>query len=133
MVNNINKNIMTLTITGKVQTVLPEQSGQGKKGVWVKQDFVIVTADQYPKTICFTAWGDLSDIAGNLQEGEEITVSFNPESREYNGKWYTELKAWKIEQNHGMDKKAPKTEKLPKVEFKPETSPFEEENDDLPF
>lgn len=124
-----------LSITGKVVIVLPEQTGQGKNGVWTKQDFVIKTNDQYPKTVLFSAWGDLSDIAGNLQEGEEITVSFNPESREYNGKYYTDLKAWKIEQNHGMDKKpVKKAEKIGKTtEFIPEASPFNDEDSDLPF
>jgi hypothetical protein len=49
---------MALEITGKVISILTEQTGSGKNGVWVKQDFVIETTEQYPKKVCFSAWGD---------------------------------------------------------------------------
>ena len=87
---------MSLEITGKLIKKLPEQTGEGKFGKWIKQEFVIETHDQYPKKICFSSWGDKTDALKPLNEGEVITVSFNPESREYNERWYTDLRAWKI-------------------------------------
>lgn len=120
---------MELNITGKVTKVMIAQTGSGKKGAWVKQDFIIETSDQYPKTICFTAWGDLADTVSGLKPGQEVTVSFNPESREYNGKYYTDLKAWKIDTSFGGIEKTHKKEKLAKKEEFVENT----EEDDLPF
>lgn len=86
-----------LKVSGKVVDLLDLQTGTGAKGTWKKREFVIETNDQYPKKICFAAWGDKADSIAQLRKGDNLTVSFNPESREYAGKWYTELKAWKIE------------------------------------
>ena len=89
---------MSLEITGTVAQVLPEQTGNGRNGVWVKQPFVIqIEGTQYPRQICFEAWSDKADVVKNLRPGEQVKVSFDPESREFNGKWYTNLKAWRIE------------------------------------
>ncbi len=87
---------MNLEINGRVIKILPEQTGQGRNGAWVKRDFVIETADQYPKKVCFSTWGDKTNEVNKLSEGEEVTVSFNVESREYNERWYTDLRAWRI-------------------------------------
>lgn len=88
---------MNLEITGKLLTLLPETSGQGKNGTWTKRDFVIETADQYPKKVCISAWGDKADGLRNVKIGDEIKVQFNIESREYNERWYTDIRAWRIE------------------------------------
>ena len=88
---------MSLEITGKVFKVLAEQTGTGKNGVWVKQDFVIETDEQFPKKAVFSAWGDKAASVKNLQSGERVKVSFNVEAREYNEKWFTDLRAWKID------------------------------------
>ena len=85
-----------MDIKGKVIQLLALQTGQGKNGEWRKQEFVIETDAQYPKKICLSAWGDKID-ENALQIGNEITIFFDLESREYNGKWYTDAKAWKIE------------------------------------
>lgn len=87
---------MSLEIEGKIITIMPEQSGEGKFGKWVKQEFVIETKDQYPKKICFSVWGDKTDSLKHLKEEDIVMVSFNPESREYNNRWYTDLRAWRI-------------------------------------
>jgi hypothetical protein len=92
---------MSSQILGKVIKILPEQTGQGKNGAWKRHDFVIETTGQYPKKICFSTWGDVSSVVPNLNLGQEITVFYNPESREYNDKWYTELRAWKINTGGG--------------------------------
>jgi hypothetical protein len=89
---------MSLQVTGKVIAIMPSQTGNGSKGQWIKQEFVIETADQYPKKIAFSAWGEkVVGYVDTLKNGDDVTISFNPESREYNGKWFTDLRAWKIE------------------------------------
>ncbi len=101
---------MALEITGKLVKILAEQTGTGKNGAWVKQDFIIETTEQFPKKLCISAWGDKSDVLKTLKEGEDVKVAFNIESREYNERWYTDVKAWKIETagaaGQGINKKA---------------------------
>ncbi|HZY78505.1 MAG TPA: DUF3127 domain-containing protein [Cyclobacteriaceae bacterium] len=86
---------MSMDIKGKVIQLLSPQTGQGKKGVWKKQEFVIETQSQYPKKVCLSMWGDKID-QFRLSVGETVTVSFELESREYNSRWYTEARAWKV-------------------------------------
>lgn len=85
-----------MEIKGRLIHVLAVQSGEGKNGPWKKQDFVIETDGQYPKKVCLTIWGDKFNETF-LTIGNELLVSFDAESREYNGRWFTDLKAWKIE------------------------------------
>jgi len=90
---------MAVEITGRVVNVLAPVTGQSKSGSgeWKKQEFIIETQSQYPKKIIFSLWGDKTEQINGLQPGEDVKVSFDPESREYNGRWYTDLRAWKIE------------------------------------
>jgi len=89
---------MSLEITGKVEQVLPLESGEGKNGPWKKQHFVIEYMDgNYAKKLCFSLWGDKTSALQDIQPGTEIKVSFNVESREYNQRWYTDAKAWRVE------------------------------------
>jgi Domain of unknown function (DUF3127) len=88
---------MALEFEGSLVKVLPEVTGQGKNGVWVKQDFVLETEEQYPKKACFTAWGDKAADLKTYSLGEKLRISFSVESREYNERWYTDLKAFRID------------------------------------
>jgi hypothetical protein len=88
---------MPLEITGKVIHILAEQNGTGKNGAWSKIDFIIETQEQYPRKVCFSAWGDKVGMVKSLAVGASVKVSFNAESREFNGKWYTDLRIWKID------------------------------------
>jgi len=92
---------MNLEIEGKLIIILPEQTGEGKNGKWVKQDFVLEIEDKFPKKVCFSSWGDKADELKKLKIGEKLKVSFNAESREFNQKWYTDLRIWKIEKLSG--------------------------------
>ena len=85
---------------------LPLAQGVGKSGnEWKKQEYILETNDgQYPKKICFNLWGDRID-QFNIQEGEQLTVYIDIESREYNGRWYTDIRAWKVER--GFTQEAP--------------------------
>jgi hypothetical protein len=86
-----------MEIIGKVAQLLPLVTGQGKNGEWRKQEFIIEIADgQFPKKICFSLWGDKIDQAG-LGLNETVKVFFDIESREYNARWFTEARAWKVE------------------------------------
>ena len=87
---------MDLKISGKVVEILEEQSGEGRNGPWRKRDFILETGGNYPKKVCMTQWGDQID-AHTLKEGETLTASVDIASREYNGRWYTDVKAWRIE------------------------------------
>jgi hypothetical protein len=82
-------------LKGKFVKLLPEESGVSKNGKdWKKQSFVIEhESGKYPKQACFEVWGETTDLVQGLKPGEEILVWFGIESREYNGKYYTGLKA----------------------------------------
>jgi hypothetical protein len=82
-------------ITGKIIELLTEKSGQSANGQWRKQEYVLQTEAEYPKKVCFMVWGDKID-QFNIKQGENLTVSIDLESREYNGRWYTDVKAWKV-------------------------------------
>ncbi len=120
-----------MEITGKLLELLPEQTGQGKNGnEWRKKSFVIETLDdQYPKKVCIDAWGDRADSLNSFAIGSELSVSFDIESREYNGRWYTNVKAWKIE---GKTTAAPSSNNTP-LPSGSEMPPPPEPTDDLPF
>ena len=123
---------MALEVSGKVVTILPEQTGSGKNGVWVKQDFVIETSEQFPKKICISAWGDKAAAAKNLSIGTPVKVAFNLESREFNGKWYTDIRAWKIESGAAQAPTSNSSVPPPGIEDEPFNSNIEGA-DDLPF
>jgi len=117
---------MDLNITGSIAQILPEQSGQGKSGEWRKQEFILETDGDYPKQICIVQWGENIEKFG-LQAGERVTAHIDLQSREYNGRWYTDVKAWKVVRG---DTQAgpPPTEGEPFPE-----PPLNEPDDTLPF
>ncbi len=89
-----------MEITGKVFQVLAEQSGTSASGnAWKKQEFVIETGldSQYPKKVCFTLFGDRVSALQGISNGDEVKVSFDVESREYNGRWFHNINAWRVE------------------------------------
>ena len=86
-----------MELKGKITHVLEEKSGASSRGPWRKQEYVIEIPGDYPKQVCFMVWGDKID-QFKITQGSELTVHFDLESREYNGRWYTDVKAWKVEQ-----------------------------------
>lgn len=118
-----------MELTAKLIQVLPLQTGQGKNGQWKKQEIIVETPGQYPKKLCIAIWGDKIN-ESILKIGNELKLFFDVESREYNGRWYTEAKAWKIE----LAGNSP----LASAEISSESSfnsalPPTDANDDLPF
>ena len=85
-----------LTISGRIDIVLPLQQGTSKAGnPWKKQGYVLDTGGQYPKKVYFSLFGDKID-QFPIQVGQDVTVSIGIESREFNGRWYTEVNAWNV-------------------------------------
>ena len=137
-----------MEVIGKLFKILTEQRGENARGVWVKQEFVIETEDQFPRKVCFSMWGE-DKCAGlkQLSLGDKVIVSFNAESREYNERWYTDLRCWKLEKqvnqpvaggsSYGADnfqqnnyaQQTPTTSNAVKEQVSDEFTP----DDDLPF
>jgi hypothetical protein len=134
---------MALDVIGKIVQVLDLQTGTSARGDWKKQEFILETEEQYPRKICISLWGDrVGDIAGVQLNKELITVSVALESREFNGRWYTDVRGWKIQRSSDLPPVNPFPGDLPPSvpHQAPSTLPDDnfaksEENslDDLPF
>ncbi|PZR29635.1 MAG: hypothetical protein DI535_02440 [Citrobacter freundii] len=117
-----------MELTAKLVQLLPLQTGSGKNGEWKKQDIIVETGGQYPKKVCISIWGDKIN-TGVLQVGKTLNISFDVESREYNGRWYTDVKAWKIEAAPAGGGAAPAGQNDDDVH----NTTFSSSDDDLPF
>lgn len=111
------------------------QTGKSSRGEWQKQDFILETQDQYPKKVCISVWNNKIELEPHLNG--LVKVFINIESREYNERWYTDVKAWKLESltNSGNAQEVPPPEYMDmdmgnNVDQNPGN---EEELDDLPF
>ena len=88
-----------MEVVGKIIQVLPEQSGVGRNGnPWKVQPYVLETLDQYPRKVHFEVFGEDRIKQNPCELNQLVTVSFDIESREFNGRWYTSIRAWKIQQ-----------------------------------
>jgi len=85
-----------MDIQGKIIKFLEPVNGQGKNGPWKKQEFILELPGDFPRKLCVANWNDKADLAG-LKEGDEVKAYIDVESREYNGRWYTDVKIWKLE------------------------------------
>ncbi|MDR0349679.1 MAG: DUF3127 domain-containing protein [Tannerella sp.] len=121
-----------MEVRGKIIAVLPVQTGEGKNGTWKKQDYVIDydQQSQYPRKMMFNLWGNKID-QFNIREGQVVKVSFDIDCREYNGRWYNDIRAWKVEMDEamstGIDNPPP-----PSFPPAPEMLPSDD-GSDLPF
>jgi hypothetical protein len=125
---------MSMDVKGRLIQVLPLQSGTSKSGNgWSKQEFVIETEEQFPKKVCFTLFGDKVSMLNGISTGDQIDVSFNLESREFNGKWYSNINAWKI--NPVLDSQTNQSTSFSADDIPPPPEPGEIEPpyNDLPF
>jgi hypothetical protein len=132
---------MALEIEGKILSKLTAQGGQSARGQWAKQEFIIEYQDgQYSEKLCLHVWGqDKINELNNYQVGDSIKVNFKPTSREFNGRWYTDLRVWKISSPAAGTAPAPAASHpavnapsapLPETE---DFSNFDNNSDDLPF
>ncbi|HAW57609.1 MAG TPA: hypothetical protein DCX03_01130 [Bacteroidales bacterium] len=129
---------MALTIKGKVVKILPLQQGEGRNGIWKKQSFIIETLDYYPKKICLMAWNERTDIVSSLSINDEVTVECSIESREFNDRWYTDVRALNISRN--IPSSTPSSIESDQSQSEPASSPQPpteatdiQDDNDLPF
>jgi len=97
-----------MEIVGKIIQVLPAQEGVGRNGnPWKVQPYVLETLDQYPRKVHFEVFGEDRIKQNPCEIDELVTVSFDIESREFNGRWYTSIRAWRIQQGDTTQAAAP--------------------------
>ena len=87
-----------LELEGRIIRKEPKQNGNSARGAWVKQDFVLEYQDgNYPAQVCFTSFGDekVAELE-RYQIGDQVKVSFNLRAREYNGRWYNDVRVWRL-------------------------------------
>lgn len=88
-----------MEITGKIIVAAEPRGGVSARtgNSWKVQEFVIETHDQFPRRCMFSVFGEDKLKEMNIQVGDELTVSFDIDAREYNGRWYNDLRAWKVQ------------------------------------
>ncbi len=86
-----------MEIIGKVVKLGNLINGTSARGPWQKQELIIETDEQYPKTVCLNCWSDLANEAANLAPGQMVKAQISVESREFNGKWYTDVRVWRFD------------------------------------
>lgn len=89
---------MALELEGTIRQKLGEQSGSSARGAWVKQEFILEYPDgNFTAQVCLTAFGqEKVQELQKYQVGDRVKVSFNLRSREFNGRWYTDISIWRI-------------------------------------
>ena len=97
-----------MEVVGKIIQVLPAQEGVGRNGnPWKVQPYVLETLDQYPRKVHFEVFGEERIKQNPCEIDQLVTVSFDIESREFNGRWYTSIRAWRIQQGDMTQAAAP--------------------------
>ncbi len=124
-----------MEITGKIIAALEARGGVSQRtgNSWKSQEFVIETHDQYPKKCMFRVFGEDRLRDWNIQVGEELTVSFDIDAREYNGRWYNDISAWKVTRGGAEAAPAVAPAVAPAAVPSPAAPVAGDTNDDLPF
>ena len=115
-----------MEIVGKITQVLPAQEGVSKStgNPWKIQSYILETLEQYPRKVCLEIFGE-DRIKNNPCEIDQIvTVSFDIESREFNGRWYTSIRAWRVQQGDTTANAATQPE-VPGAPAAPQAQPAE--------
>lgn len=87
---------------GKFVKLGESKEGQGANGAWQKQDIIIETIGDRPHYVSISCWGGLADTARTFAAGQLVSVIASVESREFNGRWYTDVKAVRFNQQQAM-------------------------------
>jgi len=124
-----------MDIQGKVIAALPEKTGVSAKGEWKVQEYVIETHEAYPHKMVFSVFGADRIARFNIQVGQEVMVSFDIDAHEYQGRWFNDISAWRVQAaqmqtaaSMAAQPAAPQTD-VPA----PTAVPEEDPTDDLPF
>ncbi len=123
-----------MEFVGIVYRILSPQSGTSARGQWQKQEVVFDLPDEFSRKVCVTFFGDRAQDAATLQVGDKVNVSFNIESREYNGRWYTDVRAWRIQKVQPEQPAVAPIPDLPPIEMaEPAMAIGGDQFDDMPF
>ena len=133
-----------MEIIGKVVRLGTLIEGTSARGPWRKQELIIETEEQFPRTVCLICWTNQIDEIQKFAPGQTIKAQIHIESREFNGKWYTDVRVWRFDpigatapaaapaeqpaQQPSMHQTPPAA--APATDFFP---PAEDSVDDLPF
>lgn len=130
-----------MELTGKIIAVMEPRSGVSTRtgNSWMTQEYVIEIPGQYPKKCLFNIFGEDRIKQFNIQQGEELTVSFDIDAREYNGRWYNDIRAYNIQRGVAPAPSAapvagaPAAQPVGENPFPPAEPSSEGTADDLPF
>lgn len=131
-----------MEISGKVIQKLPLQEGTGRNGnPWKAQSAVLETQDQYPRKVCFEVFGEDRINNNPFEVDDIITISFDIDSHEFNGRWYTSIRAYRVQkgavESAPADAPAPAVAPMAAEAPAANTTPFDasasDESTDLPF
>ena len=134
-----------MELTGRIIAVMEPRSGVSARSgnPWMTQEYVIEIPGQYPKRCVFNLFGEDRIKKFNIQNGEDLTIQFDIDAREYNGRWYNDIRAYNIIRGQVPPVADPGASPFPPVQGQPDaaTSPFppapetpsEGSADDLPF
>ena len=87
-----------MELQGKIIAAMPERSGVSARGEWKVQEFVLETHDAYPKKMVFSVFGADRLARFNIQVGQEVTVAFDIDAHEYQGRWFNSIRAFDVRQ-----------------------------------
>lgn len=126
-----------MEITGNIIAVLPAQSGVSQRtgNAWMRQEYVIEVPGMYPKRMCFGLFGEDRIKQFALQQGEQrVTVQFDIDAHEHEGRWYNEIRAYNVLRAVSAAQMPPaqQGQQPPTAPFPP-TQPAPQGNDDVPF
>ncbi len=134
-----------MEIIGKVVRLGNLTEGTSARGPWRKQDLIIETEEQYPRTVCLTCWTNQIDEIQKFAPGQTIKAQIEISSREFNGKWYTDVRVWRFDPvgaaaPMGAPAQAPQPVQQPMMHQTPSAAPgadfyppADDSTDDLPF
>lgn len=126
-----------MELTGKIIAVMAPQSGVSARtgNSWMSQEYVIEVPGQYPRKCVFRLFGEDKIKQFNIQQGEDLTIQFDIDAHEYNGRWFNEIRAWNVLRGQ-QPAVAPQAVAAPSAAtspFPPAQEPAEGSSDDLPF
>lgn len=118
-----------MELTGKIIAVLPANSGVSQRtgNAWMSQEYVIEVPGQFPRKCVFRLFGEDRIKQFNIQNGEELTIQFDIDAHEYNGRWFNEIRAYNVIRGGG----APVAGAVAAAPAP--VAPAEDASDDLPF
>ncbi|MBQ2856356.1 MAG: DUF3127 domain-containing protein [Bacteroidaceae bacterium] len=123
-----------MELSGKVIAVLEPRGGVSKTGnAWKVQEYVIETHEQYPRKMCFDVFGEEKINQFNIQVGEELTVHFDIDAREWQGRWFNSIRAWKVDRAQAEVTPTTQDVPFPPMNAAPVDFSNGDEKDDLPF